>query len=196
MPAAAVERASWRVGMPVGPLAVQDEVTLTLIKKAHDTHLELDERLGVKNGFPAINNSAVAVGHDLIAMGRTGRKAGAGFYDYHADGSKSLWPGLTKYIVGNSKIEMQDAEDRLLYRQAIETLRCYNEGVLISEAEANIGSIFGIGFPAWTGGALQYIRLIGVETFAARAAELADAYGPRFALPADAFDKLRVAKVA
>ncbi len=189
--APAVERAAWKVGMPAGPFAVFDEVTLSLIKKADDTHLDLDKRLGVTDGFPAKNLGTKAVAYGLIEQGRIGRKAGAGFYDYHADGSKTLWKGLSQFAKGNRHVSMQDAEDRLLYRQAIETLRCFDEGVLNSEAEANIGSIFGIGFPAWTGGALQFIRFVGIDAFEKRAAELAQDYGERFAIKPSALEKMR-----
>ena len=88
---------------------------------------------------------------------------------------------------------MQDAEDRMLYRQAIETLRCHDEGVLRSEVEGDIGSIFAIGFPAHTGGALRFIRGVGLDAFAARAAELAEEYGERFAVSPAALDTLREA---
>ena len=86
---------------------------------------------------------------------------------------------------------MQEAIDRLLYRQAIETLRCLDEGVLNTEVEANLGGIFAIGFPAHTGGAIQFIRGIGIDRFAARAAELAATYGDRFKVSPAALDKLR-----
>ncbi|WP_220151489.1 3-hydroxyacyl-CoA dehydrogenase NAD-binding domain-containing protein [Thalassospira profundimaris] len=188
---AAVERAAWKVGMPAGPFAVFDEVTLTLIKKVDDTHLDLDRRLGVTDGFPAKNLGTKTVCYGLIEQGRTGRKAGAGFYDYHADGSKTLWKGLSQFSTGNRQLSIKDAEDRLLYRQAIETLRCFDEGVLNSEVEANIGSIFGIGFPAWTGGALQYIRFVGIDAFEKRAAELAEEYGERFEVKPSALEKMR-----
>ncbi len=177
--------------MPAGPFAVFDEVTLSLIKKADDTHLDLDKRLGVTDGFPAKNLGTKTVAYGLLEQGRIGRKAGAGFYDYHADGSKTLWKGLSQFAKGNRHVSMQDAEDRLLYRQAIETLRCFDEGVLNSEAEANIGSIFGIGFPAWTGGALQFIRFVGIDAFEKRAAELAQDYGERFAIKPSALEKMR-----
>ena len=89
---------------------------------------------------------------------------------------------------------MVDAEDRLLYRQAIETLRCLDEGVLRSETEANLGSIFAIGFPAHTGGALQFIRGMGIAHFAARAGELVKHYGERFIIKESALEKLRQSK--
>ncbi len=186
----AVERAGWIAGMPVGPLAVHDEVSIVLTKKVHDTHIALDERLGVTNGFPAENDGTQKVGFKLVEMDRGGRHYGGGFYEYGADGSKELWEGLSQFR-GTRDVPIAEAVDRLLYRQAIETLRCFDEGVLRTEVEANLGGIFAIGFPAHTGGALQFIRGIGFEAFAVRAAELADQCGDRFKVSASALDKLR-----
>ena len=186
----AVERAGWIAGMPVGPLAVHDEVSMILTQKVDTTHLELDERLGVKDGFPAEIDGTKAVAFKLVEQGRGGRQYGGGFYEYGADGSKELWEGLGQFR-GSRDVPIEEAVDRLLYRQAIETLRCYDEGVLRTEVEANLGSIFAIGFPAHTGGALQFIRGIGTDAFAARAAELAKSCGKRFAISPSALDKLR-----
>ena len=189
--ASAIERAAWIAGMPVGPLAVHDEVSMVLSKKVHDTHVALDQRLGVENGFPADNAATQAVAFKLVEQGRGGRHYGGGFYTYTADGGKHLWDGLAQFRQGNSDVSVDSAVERLLYRQAIETLRCYDEGVLRTEIEANLGGIFAIGFPVHTGGALQYIRGIGIDTFAARAAELADEHGARFAIRPEALDALR-----
>jgi 3-hydroxyacyl-CoA dehydrogenase/enoyl-CoA hydratase/3-hydroxybutyryl-CoA epimerase len=114
---------------------------------------------------------------------RPGRAAGAGFYDY-ADGKKvQLWPGLkAEFEKPGMAWDMATLKDRILYRQSVETARCLAEGVLSSVHDGNIGSIFGIGFPAWTGGALQFIYSMGVDAFAKRCAELEQNYGPRFAL--------------
>lgn len=188
-----IERAAWKIGMPVGPLQVHDETSMVLTKKVHDTHLALDKRLGVENGFPARNDATAKVAHKMVELGRGGRHYGGGFYDYAADGSRSLWPGLSQFAEGNRQVTMQEAEDRLLYRFAIETLRCFDEGVLRSETEANVGSIFAIGFPSHTGGALQYIRGVGIDAFKARADELAERYGDRFSVSPAALDKLRAA---
>ena len=97
-----------------------------------------------------------------MALERGGRHYGGGFYEYAADGSKQLWRGLSQFKERDLSISIQDAQDRLLYRQAIESLRCLHEGVLNTENEGNIGSIFAIGFPAHTGGALQYLSLIHI----------------------------------
>ncbi len=187
----AVERAGWLAGMPVGPLAVHDETSLVLSQKIRKTHQALDKRLGVENGFSIDMEAGNPIVDAMIEQGRGGRHYGGGFYEYAGDGSKSLWSGLDQFAKGNAEISMDDAIDRLLYRQAVETLRCLNEGVLRTEVEANLGGIFAIGFPAHTGGAIQFIRGIGIDKFAARAADLADRYGARFALDASAFDILR-----
>jgi 3-hydroxyacyl-CoA dehydrogenase/enoyl-CoA hydratase/3-hydroxybutyryl-CoA epimerase len=194
MTPAAIERAAWKVGMPVGPLAVHDEVSLELTRKAILTHRKLDERLGVKSGIGAHNTATLAISTAMCELERGGRHYGGGFYGYAADGSKKLWSGLSRFKLRDAQVSMADAEDRLLYRQAIETLRCLDEGVLRSETEGNLGSIFAIGFPAHTGGALQFIRGIGTAHFAARAAELAQRYGERFVIKESALERLRQSK--
>ncbi len=190
MSPAAIERAAWIAGMPVGPFAVFDEVSMVLSKKVRDTHIALDKRLGVENGYPVDSAGSQAVAFKMLEAGRGGRQYGGGFYDYHDDGSKTLWPGLAQFQ-GSGEVDMDQAVARLLYRQAIETLRCFDEEVLRTEVEANLGGIFAIGFPAYTGGALQYIRGIGVDAFEAKAAQFASAYGDRFAIGPKAFEPLR-----
>src|SRR5882757_1739748 len=191
----AIERAAWKVGMPVGPLAVHDEVSMELSRKAIVTHRKLDERLGVKNsGIGAHNTATQVISTAMCELKRGGRHYGGGFYEYAADGGKRLWSGLSRFKLRDAQVSMADAEDRLLYRQAIETLRCLDEGVLRSETEANLGSIFAIGFPAHTGGVLQFIRGIGIAQFADRAAELARRYGERFVIKESALEKLRQSK--
>lgn len=187
-----IERAAWAIGMPVGPLAVQDEVSMVLGAKVFATHEALDERLGLtESGYPADSVAARAVGGKMVEMGRGGRYYGGGFYDYREDGSKQLWDGLSQFAKGNSVVSYEDAKDRLLYRQAVETLRCFHEGVLRTETEANLGGIFAIGFPAWTGGALQFIRGVGIDAFGARANALAEQYGDRFRVSDEMLETLR-----
>ena len=115
---------------------------------------------------------------------RMGRAHGGGFYEYPADGPKHLWSGLAAFRRGGRAVPAEDVRDRLLYAQAIETLRCLQEGVLTSARDANVGSILGWGFPAWTGGALQFVNHVGVRAFTERAQALAQRYGERFAPPA------------
>ena len=121
----------------------------------------------------------------VTEFGRAGRAAGAGFYEYPAEKGtrKFLWPQLKPlFEQADVRWDIQDLKDRLLYRQAVETARCLSENVLTTVHDANIGSIFGIGFPAWTGGAMQFIYGLGIDAFVTRADQLAARYGVGFAL--------------
>jgi 3-hydroxyacyl-CoA dehydrogenase/enoyl-CoA hydratase/3-hydroxybutyryl-CoA epimerase len=104
-----------------------------------------------------------------------------------------LWPQLRVLFEQSAAVppSVDAIKQRLLYRQAIETARCLAEGVLASTYEANIGSIFGIGFPAWTGGAMQFIDSEGRERFIENAAALAAQYGARFALAPAVLERIR-----
>jgi 3-hydroxyacyl-CoA dehydrogenase / enoyl-CoA hydratase / 3-hydroxybutyryl-CoA epimerase len=115
---------------------------------------------------------------------RMGRAYGAGFYEYPEGAEKHLWEGLNKFVRSNKHVPNEDIRDRLLYVQALETVRCMQEGVLESTRDANIGSIFGWGFPAYTGGTAQFVNHVGVANFVKRAQELAVKYGERFNPPA------------
>jgi 3-hydroxyacyl-CoA dehydrogenase/enoyl-CoA hydratase/3-hydroxybutyryl-CoA epimerase len=119
----------------------------------------------------------------MVVLGRTGRAKGAGFYDY-ADGRRTgVWPGLGAEFppqADPASIDLREVEERFLFIEALDAARCVEEGVLTSVADANIGSIMGIGYPAWTGGVLQYINGYRVATFVVRADDLADRYGERF----------------
>ncbi|CAG0945445.1 partial 3-hydroxyacyl-CoA dehydrogenase / enoyl-CoA hydratase / 3-hydroxybutyryl-CoA epimerase, partial [Gammaproteobacteria bacterium] len=180
IPAAVIENAGVQAGMPVGPLAVIDETALSLAVHVMDQ---------TRADFAAEGKTYVATpGEQLVELmvkehKRLGRAAGGGFYDYPAGAKKQLWPQL-KTLFEKPSVEwnIEELKDRLLYRQAIETARCLHEGVLTTVHDANIGSIFGIGFPAWTGGALQFVYGMGVDRFAARAGELAQRHGAGFVL--------------
>lgn len=185
IPAASIENAGIQCGMPVGPLAVLDETALTL-------SLHVMEQ--TKKDFEAEGKTYVATPGELVVEQmvrkheRPGRAGGAGFYEYPTEkgAKKFLWPQLKPlFEKADAKWDITDLKDRLLYRQAVETARCLAEGVLTSVHDANIGSIFGIGFPAWTGGALQFIYGMGIDVFEKRAAELAAQFGPGFALSDD-----------
>ena len=131
---------------------------------------------------------------------RRGKAAGAGFYDYPDGEHKRLWSGLADAFGRDGGLELSDEaageiQERLTFAMAIETLRCLEEGVLRSTPEANIGSIFGIGFPSMHGGAVQYVNTYrgradnGPTAFLARAGELRDRYGDRFEPPGILVDK-------
>ena len=180
IPAPVIENASMQAGMPVGPLAVLDETALSL-----SVHV-LDQ---TRTDFQAEGKVYVATPGELLVermvkeLHRAGRAAGAGFYDYPVGEKKALWPELKPLFEKPGHAwDLQDVKDRLLYRQAVETARCLAEGVLTSVHDGNIGSVFGIGFPAWTGGALQFIYGMGIDAFEARCAELAHKFGTGFAL--------------
>ena len=182
IPAPVIENAGIQCGMPVGPLAVLDETALSLSLHVMEQTMA-DFAAEGRTYTPTPGEHLVA---DMVRQhGRPGRAGGGGFYDYPAEkgARKSLWPQLkTLYEKPGQPWDMVDIQDRLLYRQAIETARCLSENVLTSVAEANIGSIFGIGFPAWTGGAMQFIYGMGVEAFEQRASQLAERFGSGFAL--------------
>jgi 3-hydroxyacyl-CoA dehydrogenase/enoyl-CoA hydratase/3-hydroxybutyryl-CoA epimerase len=182
-----IENVAKQCGMPVGPLAVMDEVEITLMAKVAATNKRLDAMLG--DDFSSVHERMNARSTLMVADGRTGRAAGKGFYDYAPDGSKTISP-LWKGAFGETTaVSVSDIKDRLLFRQSIETLRCLERGVLQSSRDANIGAIFGWGFPAHTGGTLQLIEGYGRQAFIARAAQLVSAYGERFQVP-NTFDEL------
>ena len=171
-----IEVAGLQAGMPMPPLALQDEVSLSLgLHVAEQTKKDL-----AAEGKPWTEHPGMGVVRQLCEIGRLGKKAGKGFYDYGDDG-KQLWPELTKlYPVAAQQPEQRELIDRLLFAQANEAARCYEEGVLRSVADANIGSIFGWGFAPFHGGALQFINAMGAAAFVARGRELAARFGPRF----------------
>ena len=182
VPAALIENAALSVGMPVGPLAVQDEVALTLsLHVMNQTRADL-----AAEGKPYRAHPAEAIVERMVnEFKRCGKAAGGGFYEYPVgEGKKYLWPELQKHFGGTNALPVEEVRDRLLYIQSIETIRCLEERVLESTRDANIGSIFGIGFPGWTGGAIQFVNHVGVKKFAERAEELRSRYGDRFAPPA------------
>ena len=189
IPAAVIENAAVQAGLPVGPLAVLDETALSL-----SVHV-LDQ---TRADFAAEGKAYEATPGELLVermvkqLGRPGRAGGGGFYDYPQGAKKQLWPELkTLFEKPGMAWDVQEIQDRLLYRQAVETARCLAEGVLTSVHDANIGSIFGIGFPAWTGGAAQFVYAQGVEAFSRRCAELAERHGNGFRLADDAVATLR-----
>ncbi|MBP7493181.1 MAG: enoyl-CoA hydratase/isomerase family protein [Rhodoferax sp.] len=182
IPAAAIENAGLQCGMPVGPLAVLDETTLTLSLHVMDQARADSEA----EGLPYVATAGELLLTDMVNQHhRPGRAGGAGFYEYPAEKGvkKFLWPQLkVLFEKEDTPWNITDLKDRLLYRQAVETARCLQEGVLTSVHEANVGSIFGIGFPAWTGGALQFIYGMGIDRFAQRCDALASRFGEGFEL--------------
>ncbi|MBK6764563.1 MAG: enoyl-CoA hydratase/isomerase family protein [Micrococcales bacterium] len=184
IPAATIEQAALQAGYPTGPLALFDEVSLTLGRRIREASREAAAAEGWEfqehPSFPVIDKM-------VQEFDRGGRAAGAGFYDY-ADGKRvGLWSGLVVQWgmdLDPSSVDLTELQERMLFVEAIDSVRCLDEGVLRSVPDANIGSIFGIGFPPWTGGVLQYINGYGLAEFVARAQELAAKHGERFEPPA------------
>lgn len=182
---AKIEMAALKAGMPVGPLAIQDEVSLTLSE-----HIASETRKALHaEGKAFAESGADEVIKTMIhQFNRKGKAAGAGFYEYPEGGKKHLWDGLNHWSNENNITE-QEMIDRFLFIQSLDTLRCYEENVLESVIDANIGSIFGIGFAPWTGGAIQFLNQYGLKKALARANSLEAKYGERFKAPQMLKDK-------
>ncbi|MGW1138219.1 3-hydroxyacyl-CoA dehydrogenase NAD-binding domain-containing protein [Streptomyces zhihengii] len=180
-----VEQAAAQAGYPAKVLSLMDELTLTLPRKIREeTRRAVEEAGGTWPGHP----SDAVIDRMVDEFGRPGRSGGAGFYDYDEDGRRAgLWPGLREHFTREgTEIPFEDMRERMLFSEALDSVRCLEENVLTTVADANIGSLMGIGFPAWTGGVLQYINGYegGLPGFTARARELAERYGDRFQPPA------------
>jgi 3-hydroxyacyl-CoA dehydrogenase/enoyl-CoA hydratase/3-hydroxybutyryl-CoA epimerase len=170
-----IENGARAAGMPVGPLAVTDEVALELQYKAI---LQSREDLGDEFVEPI---SWGVLRHFVEDLKRLGRKSGGGFYDYPQGGRKHLWPGLrTEYPLASEQPPIAEISNRLLYIQALESARCLEEGVLSSAAEADLGAVLGWGFPSYTGGTLSFIDMVGAAAFVTECERLQQRHGERF----------------
>jgi len=172
---ALIENAAKMASMPVGPLAVIDEITIELgYKIAMQAKVDLGDAFQPISGFDIMKKM-------VEELERKGKRYGKGFYDYPEDGQKRLWPGLTElYPRAEEQPSVDEVKSRLLVIQALETARCYEEWVLSHPADSDLGSIFGWGFPPWTGGTLSFIDTMGTGEFVAECDRMAEVYGPRF----------------
>ena len=194
---ATIEQAGRIAGYPAAPLQLSDELNLNLMLKIRETAREAAAAAGEE--FVEVASDRVTA-KMVNELGRSGRAAGAGFYEY-SDGKRAgLWPGLHEAFSTSpdNAPPLQDLVDRMIFAEVLETQKCVDEGVIVDDADANIGSIIGIGFPAWTGGTRQYAKnyaapdakeASGYKGFVARAEELAAKYGERFA-PTESLKKL------
>ncbi|WP_060978212.1 MULTISPECIES: 3-hydroxyacyl-CoA dehydrogenase NAD-binding domain-containing protein [Pseudomonadota] len=174
VPPAVIENTAKAVGMPVGPLALLDELTFDLPLKIVDQAIE---QVGDSYVLPA----GVGVLRTMKQHGRSGKKAAAGFYDYPVEGGKHLWKGLAEIFPVSPGYDVEQLKQRFLYAQAIETARCLEENVIETSEDGDLGAVYGWGFPAWTGGTLSYIDTVGTATFVRECDRLAQKLGPRFA---------------
>ncbi|MBL4894324.1 MAG: 3-hydroxyacyl-CoA dehydrogenase, partial [Emcibacter sp.] len=165
-------------GMAVGPFAVADEVSIEL---SHHVGQATKKALG---DAYVEQPSDVALEKMYVDLGRKGKKNAKGWYDYPEGGTKYLWSGLAEHFpLAEKQPTAEEVTNRLLYRQAIEVIRCYEEGVLTAPEDADIGAIFGWGYAPWTGGPLSMVDTIGVQKFATECDNLAQKYGAGFAVP-------------
>jgi 3-hydroxyacyl-CoA dehydrogenase/enoyl-CoA hydratase/3-hydroxybutyryl-CoA epimerase len=176
---ATIEQATTQAGYPVGALQLTDELNMELMVKIRN-----ETRAAAGAAYQP--HPAEVVLDRMIELGRPGRLHGKGFFDYDQDGKRvGLWPGLgTEFPVQGdpADVDLHELQERMLFAEAVDSVRCVEENVLTTVADANIGSIMGIGFPPWTGGVLQYINGYpgGIGAFVARADQLAERYGERF----------------
>ena len=179
-PAAFIENVARMAGMPVGPLALSDEVALDLI---HRIITATRSALGSN----AINPIQAEIIASLVENHqRFGRKNGKGFYDYTPGAPKRLWAGLKafqKNAQGAEHLDVEEAKFRLLATQALEAARTMDENIVLDAREADIGAILGFGFAPFTGGPLSMIDGMGVANFNQKCEELHKRYGERFAIP-------------
>jgi 3-hydroxyacyl-CoA dehydrogenase / enoyl-CoA hydratase / 3-hydroxybutyryl-CoA epimerase len=191
VPAPSIEQASAQAGYPAPVLQLSDELNLKLMRKIRVA--ARDAAGASASGWDA-HPSEQVIDRMLDEFDRPGKLEGAGFYEY-AEGKRTrLWPGLREafpVVADPSVIALGDLEERMLFIEALEAVKCLDEGVIETVADANIGSIFGIGYPGWTGGVLQYINGYagGPAGFVARARELARTYGERFEPPASLVER-------
>mgnify|MGYP003991376337 CR=1 FL=1 len=174
---ALIENGARQAGYPVGPLAVQDETSIEL---GHKIHVQTIEDIGDEYK----PQSAVDVAEKMYELGRLGKKYRKGFYEYPEDGPKKIWSGLAEaFPVSQTQPDLQLIKDRLMTIQSLDAYRCLEENVLTSPDDGDIGSIFGWGFPPWSGGVFSYIDTVGIKAFVERCDDFNKRFGERFKVP-------------
>jgi 3-hydroxyacyl-CoA dehydrogenase/enoyl-CoA hydratase/3-hydroxybutyryl-CoA epimerase len=179
---AIIDNVGRATGMPRGPLEMNDDVALDLSYKiGEQTKKDLGDKYEERPFAPVLEKM-------VVELGRLGRKNGKGFYDYPENGQKRIWPGLAELMpvttTDADKAMIEEIRTRLLYRQAVEAARCFEENVIVDPREADVGAILGWGFAPWTGGPISLIDSVGAKAFVETCDRLAQQYGKRFAPPA------------
>jgi len=179
---ALIENLAYQTGMPVGPLAISDEISQQTMLTIGETNQKLDELRGEDTMSRAVAGDVPV--RMATELDRKGKVYGKGYYEYPEKGKKYLWPELYEIFHNpDVNISHQDIKDRFIFRMIMESLRCLEDGVFNAVRDGNIGSLMGFGFPAHTGGVFQHINTYGAKKFAQRASELAQKYGDRFEPP-------------
>ena len=175
--ATSIENAGKKSGYPVGPLALSDEVNIALIGRIRKQIQKYDK----KNLAGPWDKVIDVMVKNLYREGRSGN---GGFYHYPKNAKKYIWENLENYFpVSNYQIPEKDIIERLIFSQAIEAIYCYQENIITSVYDANVGSILGLGFPSDSGGILQFVNNYGVLKFRDRSLQLKERYGKRFSPP-------------
>ena len=171
-----IEEIGKKAGYPIGPLAILDEITISL---AYHIREQVREPLSSKSE-PWDKVMEIMISD----LNRTGKSKNGGFYEYPKDAKKYLWPQLKNYFtISKKELDEQEIIDRFYFSQVIETIRCFEERIITSVSDANIGSMLGWGFPRQKGGTLQFVNDYGLLLFQKRAQELMNKYGSRFSPP-------------
>jgi 3-hydroxyacyl-CoA dehydrogenase/enoyl-CoA hydratase/3-hydroxybutyryl-CoA epimerase len=177
---ALIDNAGRMAGMPVGPLALADEVSIDLMHKVRN-----QTKLDLGKDYKGNAKSEAVIELMVEKLGRIGKKAGKGFYDYPGEGGKKrLWPGLAEHFrPAADQPDVEEVKRRLLYVQSVETARCLEEKVVLDARDADVGAILGWGFPPFLGGPVSQMHTLGIARFVADCDRLAQKYGERFAPP-------------
>jgi 3-hydroxyacyl-CoA dehydrogenase/enoyl-CoA hydratase/3-hydroxybutyryl-CoA epimerase len=181
-----IENLSLQSGMPKSGLALADDLSLPLI-------MEYEKQAADHYGDKYLQHPAVNVLEKMMnELDRNGKQRKSGFYEYEDNGTRRIWQALTTHFP-TTKFEHDSIEikERILFAQAIEAIWCLQEKVVLTEAEANLGSVYGWGFPAFHGGVIQFVYAYGIEAFIARCKEYEQKHGPRFKVPKWLLDKVQ-----
>ena len=177
-PPALIENSGRQLGLPNGPLELADAMGLRLV-------LKYEEQAAMHYGSNYVQHPSVSVLKTMIEeLERTGRSKKAGFYEYDQEGNKILWKGLSEHWTPRkTSYDRKRLNERLLFAQVIEALWCMQEDVITSAAAANLGSVYGWGFPKETGGVIRFVQNYGIDNFIVQAKVYHQDYGQRFRLP-------------
>jgi 3-hydroxyacyl-CoA dehydrogenase/enoyl-CoA hydratase/3-hydroxybutyryl-CoA epimerase len=182
IPPAVIENVAKKIGMPVGPLAISDEINLKLM-------------LAIMSEDPNLTPHEINLQQTLVTIiethGRTGKKEGKGFYDYPAGEKKSIWKEWSRIYPLQTDYDEEEVGKRLLFAMVIDSYKCLDSGVLQEPRDADVGSILGLGFPIYTGGVMSYIDYIGAKEFALYSAKLETKYGERFKIPESLKERIK-----